>query len=351
MPSMALVYHPDYLLHETGGHPENKQRLEAIMAFLQERGYLEQIAVETPAAASPEQVGFIHEQHYIEAVARFARQGGGMWDPDTVVSPRSYDIALLAAGGAIRAVDLVLGGGVRVAWALVRPPGHHADPGEGRGFCLFNNIAIAVRHAQQQWSVRKILIVDWDVHHGNGTQAAFWNDPDILYFSTHQMPLFPGTGRAEETGGPAARGLTVNVPLPPGTGDSGYIYALENVLLPVAAAFRPDLVMVSAGQDAYFADPLANMRLTVAGFRRLARLVRDVAEEACGGKIVLTLEGGYHLRGQASAVAGIIAELAGLEDPGLADPLSPPEDTFPSRAREAVDRARAIQSPLWGLKL
>lgn len=349
MSSLEIIYHPDYLQHETGGHPENKERLQAMMTFLEQRGYLSQVGVVEPRPATPAEISYAHEENFIREMERFARQGGGMWDPDTVVSPASYDVALLAAGGVITAVDRVLEGRTRVAWAMVRPPGHHAEPGRAMGFCLFNNIAIAARHAQKQWNVQKILIVDWDVHHGNGTQAAFWNDPHILYFSTHQMPLYPGTGRVEEVGGPAARGLTVNIPLPPGTGDAGHVYAWEKVLLPLARAFQPELIMVSAGYDAYFADPLAGMQVTLAGFRRLARLVSDIAREYCGGRIVLTLEGGYHLQGLAVTIAGTIAELAFIDDVTLADPLPPPVDNLSHRAVAAADRAWAVQAPLWNL--
>lgn len=343
----ALVYHPDYLHHETGSHPENKKRLEAIMGLLAERGYLERLQVVSPQPATVEQVCLVHRKDYVERMAAFARRGGGMWDMDTVVGPASYEVALLAAGGAITAVDLVLEDRCRVAWALVRPPGHHAEPGQAMGFCLFNNIAVAASHARQIWGLERILIVDWDVHHGNGTQAAFWNDPAVLYCSFHQMPLFPGTGRIEESGGSGAMGYTINVPLPPGTGDAGYVYAVEKVLLPMAEKFKPQLVLVSAGQDGHFADPLASQRLTTAGYRLLAAAVGRIAAAWSRGRVVLALEGGYNLRTMPYAVAGIIAELAGIDDPDLADPEPPPGDNLSPAVRAQVDRAWEHHRQFW----
>lgn len=344
---MALVYHPDYLQHETGSHPENKKRLEAIMALLAQRGYLEHLQVVAPQPATEEQVCLVHGKDYVEKMKSFARRGGGMWDMDTVVSPVSFDVALLAAGGALTAVDLVMEDRCRVAWALVRPPGHHAEPNQAGGFCLFNNLAIAARYAQQRWGIERILIMDWDVHHGNGTQAAFWDDAGVLYFSIHQMPLFPGTGRVEESGGSGARGYTVNVPLPPGTGDAGYMYAVDTVLGPAAEKFEPQLVMVSAGQDGHFRDPLANHRVSLAGYRRLAATAGRIAGAWGRGRVVLALEGGYNLQTMPYAVAGIIAELAEIVDPDLADPEPPPEDSLSPLVKERVDQAWQHHRRFW----
>lgn len=307
MSRTALIYHPTYLLHDTDGHPEKKERLVAILdAIRSEKLDCEFII---PKPATEEQVASVHAKRYIDQVKAICRHGGGYLDVDTVLSKDSYDAAMMAAGGAMGAVDAVLGE-YDSAFALVRPPGHHAKTNRGMGFCIFNNIAIAAKHAQTL-GLKKVLIVDWDVHHGNGTCDTFYSDPSVLYFSTHMYPHYPGTGRADEVGEDGAEGTTVNVPLPSGTGDEGYLMAYQEILKPIAQEFRPDIVLVSAGQDPHKDDPLGGMRLTSAGFGAIAGIVKEIADSSCQGRLAASLEGGYNLRASAEAVVSEIRAFGG----------------------------------------
>jgi acetoin utilization deacetylase AcuC-like enzyme len=307
MTRTCLVYHPIYLQHDTDGHPEKKERLTAILDKIQS----EKLDIDfiTPQLATKTQVATIHGQRYIDQVKAICEHGGGYLDVDTILSQNSYDAALMAAGGAMAAVDAVLGS-YDSAFALVRPPGHHAMPNRGMGFCIFNNIAIAAKHAQSL-GAKKVLIVDWDVHHGNGTNDVFYSDSSVLYFSTHQYPHYPGTGRADEVGEDGGEGFTVNVPLPSGTGDAGYLMAYREILLPVALEYKPDIVLVSAGQDPHKDDPLGGMRLTSEGFGAIAFLVKEIANACCQGRLAASLEGGYNLQAQAEAVVAEIRAFGG----------------------------------------
>lgn len=335
----ALIYHPGCLQHDTGLHVERAERLEAILRAVQQR-YTP--ALLTPEPASLSAVCAVHDVQYVETIAALAARGGGQWDYDTVISPGSYAAALLAAGAACRAVDCVLGptgpapGGT---FALARPPGHHACRDIAMGFCLFNNVAIAARYAQQTYDVRRVLIVDWDVHHGNGTQDIFYRDGSVAYFSTHQWPLYPGTGRWSESGAGAGEGYICNVPLPPGTGDAGYQAAFAAVLLPFARRFAPDLILVSAGYDAHYADPLAQMAVSTAGFALLTQIVLDLAADLCGGRVAFVLEGGYDLDALAASVVATLECLNGDGPPrpaGAADRRLP---DLPLPVGAAIDRA------------
>ena len=301
----AIIYHPDYLLHETGNHPERKERLIAIMQLIEETGIdLRKIK---PEPASIEEIRYVHDQNYIKKVKEYSEREIPL-DPDTVLCKASYHAALLAAGGMIRAIDLAAEG--ENAFALVRPPGHHALPDRGMGFCLFNNIAIGVRHAQKI-GYDRVLIVDWDVHHGNGTEHIFYDDPSVFYFSVHQYPHYPGTGSSDETGVGEGRGYTLNVPLPAGSGDAEYADVFEKILVPAAIGFDPDIVLVSAGFDAHIDDPLSGMAVTTEGFGRMTSIVCSIADRCCGGRLAMVLEGGYDLHALSHSVVGVLDVMAG----------------------------------------
>jgi len=334
MKRTGIVYHPLYLEHETNGHPEKKERLSAILNKISsERVNVELI---TPKAATVDQVAAVHNRSYIDQVRAICEHGGGYLDIDTVLSKRSYEAAMMAAGGAMAAVDATLNG-FDSAFALVRPPGHHAMPSRGMGFCIFNNIAVAAKHAQAR-GLKKVLIVDWDVHHGNGTNAIFYSDRSVLYFSTHQFPHYPGTGRATDVGEDGAEGTKVNVPLPSGTGDEGYMMVFREILRPIALEFQPDIVLVSAGQDPHKDDPLGGMRLTAAGFGAMAGVVKEISDICCQGRLAASLEGGYNLQAQAEA---IVAELKAF---GGSVPKVGGTDL---KVAQRIEEIKKIQSTYW----
>jgi len=292
-------------------HPESHQRLEVLYRMLQDSDMQGKFAEIEPRMATLEELELIHTPSYIQMVASTAGRSFTMLDPDTYACSKSYETAKLAVGGALVAVDKVLGGELRNAFALIRPPGHHAESNRAMGFCLFNNVAVAAGYALKTHKVKKALIIDWDLHHGNGTQHSFYERADVLYFSTHQFPYYPGTGFVNEFGSGAGKGFTVNVPLSPGPGDGEYAVIFEEILQPIAREYKPEIVFVSAGFDIYYHDPLGGMQVTPEGFANLAKIVSEFAQETCQGKVVFALEGGYHLEGLRSSVKEVLRTLRG----------------------------------------
>ncbi|MFQ5640534.1 MAG: histone deacetylase [bacterium] len=310
MTKTGFFYHEDFLLHDTGsGHPERPDRLRHLMAHLSKTDLFSNLVQLDAQPADERRVSLVHPPAYIESVRKTCRSGLHFLDSDTVVCERSYDIALKAAGTALAACDAVLKGEIENAFCAVRPPGHHAEPEKAMGFCLLNNVAVAARYIQNQHDVDRVCILDWDVHHGNGTQNAFYDDPTVLYISIHQHPLYPGTGRADERGSGEAEGTTLNLPSAPGFGDKDYLDLLEGQITPVVEDFKPDFILLSAGFDAHLDDPLANMEVTEHGFAEMTKLLRALARTYCHGKLVSLLEGGYDLNALALSVEAHLREL------------------------------------------
>lgn len=336
----AYITHRDYLLHTLPGHPENAGRLERIWQVFEDTGVLADLHTPTPTPATVDQVAAVHDQRLIDRVRHVAEAGGGMLDPDTYVVPASYEVALLSAGGVITAVDAVLSGEAKNALAVVRPPGHHATPTRAMGFCLFGNVAIAARHAQAAYdSVERVMIADFDVHHGNGTQDSFYSDPSVLYTSTHQYPFYPGTGALNDIGAGEGRGTTINMPLPAGTGNEGFKMLYERVVWPAARRFKPDLILVSAGFDAHWVDPLAMLQLDLNGYAHLTRELVAMADELCEGRIVVALEGGYDLDALSYGLLNVAYALQGKDQ--IVDPLG--ELDMPQRdVSDRVDQLVAL---------
>ncbi len=302
-PRTGLLYDDIYLRHDTGpGHPERPQRLTAIMERLEKSGLLDKLVRLKPRKASLDWITTVHRPRYVENVKRSCEAEIGWVDsPDAPASAESYEIALAAAGGVLAAADAVMAGDIRNAFCAVRPPGHHAVPNQAMGFCLFNNVAVAARYLQKKHELSKILIVDWDVHHGNGTQDIFYEDPSVFYFSVHRHPFYPGSGSESETGSGDGLGFTLNVPLPGGSDDEDYERVFEKIFEPAALKFAPDFVIVSAGFDAHKLDPLGGMDVSGAQFGEMTRVVKRVAQKCCQDRLLAVLEGGYSLEGLAES--------------------------------------------------
>lgn len=334
MPGPVLLRHPSSLEHDTGSHPESARRIVAIEHALSERDWLGWDVRLSPAA-SRASIEAVHPAAHVDRIAALAARGGGMIDMDTVVSAGSYTAALHAAGGAVALVDELLGAdGARAGASLHRPPGHHATADRAMGFCLFNNVAIAAQHALDACGARRVLIVDWDVHHGNGTNDIFAARDDVLFCSIHQSPLYPGTGREDDVGyGPGA-GFTINLPVPGGSGNGVFTSLVEHVVRPLARAYAPDLVLVSAGYDAHADDPLAGCTVTDVGYAVMAASVRGMAGEL-GVPLGIVLEGGYDLGALARSVV-ITLEVVGAERA----PVVPQVALHPLAAR-ALERLAA----------
>ena len=342
MNSLGFLYDPLFLEHDTGAHPENGDRMRATMALLEESGLLAALTRIPARDATPEELALVHDPRYVSAVRQAADEGGGWADPDTLITPRSYDVATRVVGGTLSAVDAVLAGEITSAFCLVRPPGHHATPVQAMGFCLFNHVAVAAQYARTHHGLERVAFVDYDVHHGNGTQDAFYDDPSVLYVSTHEYPFYPGTGRAEETGAGAATGANINIPLPHGCGDAQYRAAFEQIVVPVLHRFRPQLILVSAGYDAHYADDLAGERLSVDGYGALVSMLRDAAADLCDGRIVFALEGGYHPVALPWSIRRTIEILTAM--PPTPDPLGPIAVAEPAGFGAMLAHVRALHA-------
>jgi acetoin utilization deacetylase AcuC-like enzyme len=336
----AVVYDPLYLEHEYPNHPESPGRLQAIVEALDASHLWGRLHRLDAQAISLDRLHRVHAPDYVRSVKEGAESGGASWrGGETYVGRRSYDAALLAAGGLTGLVEAVVRGEADNGFALVRPPGHHAYADVGEGFCLFNNIAVAARVARDELGVERVLIVDFDLHHGQGTQYVFNHDPSVLYFSTHQWGIYPGTGHFSDTGASDGAGTTVNVPLPAGMGDAMYLAVFDELLLPLAKRFRPDLVLVSAGFDTHWSDPLGSMRLTVSGYGLMAQRLVKLAADSCRGRLAFTLEGGYNHAALANGTLAILSVLLGSE---FADPLGPPPSGERPVDREYLAQLRAL---------
>lgn len=311
----GLVYEDAYLTHGEPSHPENRERLEAAVAHLKETGLWDELQHVPARPATVEEVGWVHDEDYIEEVEVISRAGGGHLDMDTYASAETYDVALLAAGGCLKAFEAMLADEVDNALCLVRPPGHHALPHKGMGFCFFNNAAIVAECALRRAHRDRVSIVDWDVHHGNGTQDTFFSRDDVQYISLHQGALYPGTGSIDEVGIDVGAGTTTNIMLPPGTEDRHYVRAFEELVVPLVAAFDAEMVVVSCGFDSHFNDPLARMCLTNTGYYIMTRMLRELAEELCEGKLLIVLEGGYDLGAMAQGTEAVARGLMGMDAP------------------------------------
>jgi acetoin utilization deacetylase AcuC-like enzyme len=304
MGRVGYVSHPAYFLHDMGpSHPESPERLRAIQVQLKNSGVWSRLYQVAPRPAERKWIELVHRPSYVDSLERRSPSSGyASLDPDTTMSSGTLHAAYWAAGGALAAVDAIMNNEIDQAFCAVRPPGHHAEADRAMGFCFFNTVAITARYIQKCYNYQKVMIVDWDVHHGNGTQHTFYDDPTVLFFSTHQYPHYPGTGRAAETGEGKGKGFTINVPLSGGQGDEAYVEIFQKVLIPAAETFQPDWVLISAGFDAHRHDPLASMALTEHGYGEMTAIVSRIAHNFAGGRLISCLEGGYHLQGLAGSV-------------------------------------------------
>jgi acetoin utilization deacetylase AcuC-like enzyme len=337
----ALISDRRFLKHFAGrSHPERPERA-AVMIAMAEELHRDAMLALSPREASPAEIELCHDPAYVAEVRHSATVPRYDFDPDTHASPDSYRTALLATGGVLTAVEAVMDGAADNAFAIVRPPGHHALAGRAMGFCLFNNVAIAARYLIRRRGLKRVLVVDWDVHHGNGIQDIFYDSPEVLYFSTHQFPFYPGTGALDEVGFGAGAGYTINAPMPATFGDNEYLRVFDEVLAPVARQYRPEFILVSSGFDAHFRDPLGGMRVTEEGFAALARRVKRMAAEYCGGRMVAALEGGYDLQGLVDSGRRVIEELGREAD----EPLAPVGDG--ERMIPIIERSHYFLARYW----
>jgi len=338
-----------FLHHETRpGHPECPERLESIYAMLATDEVKKLVAGAKPRKATKEEIALNHDPGYIGRIEKTANRGFTSLDPDTNTSDGSWEAATHAAGAVLTGIDMIEDGKADNAFALVRPPGHHAEYARAMGFCLFNNIAIGARYLSKRFGLGRVLIVDWDIHHGNGTQNAFYDSAEILYFSTHQYPYYPGSGGFDETGEKTGRGFTVNVPLSGGQGESDYLKIFQDILGPVAAAYRPEFILVSAGYDIYHFDPLGTMDVTPRGFYVMTLFLKQLAESLCGGKLLFALEGGYNVKGIAESVKQTLFALAGADvSDGQNRASSDEKRGCSAKTEDIIRKVKNVQSVFW----
>ena len=344
MGSTGVVKDERYLEHDTGVyHVENPQRLVHMYEALEDMGA--QLVHIPPRPATLEEVRAVHDPAYVERIAATDGKPPVRLDPDTVTSPRTYEIALLAAGGLLCAIDAVMDG-LKNAIALVRPPGHHAERDRAKGFCIFNNAAIGAKYALARYGFERILIADWDLHHGNGTQHTFYADPAVLYVSTHQYPYYPGSGHFTEIGEGEGRGYTINIPLSYGHNEYDYANIFRHILHPVTLQFRPQLILVSAGFDIYSQDPLGGMDVSEEGFARLTDLIMEMADEVCAGRMVVTLEGGYNLEGSARSAREVVRTMLGDQTVDRGSRRQHEDEEY-SRVRRLVEVVQTTLADHW----
>jgi acetoin utilization deacetylase AcuC-like enzyme len=336
--SVGVVEDPRYREHRgPGTHPERPERLAAVGRAIAERAAALRRLPSRPA--SDEELLRVHAWALLRQIEAAAQRAPEHLDPDTYVSAQSFAVARLAAGAAVDLARAVARDELQAGFAAVRPPGHHAERDQAMGFCLFNNVAVASEALRREEGIERLLILDWDVHHGNGTQRIFQEDRDVLYFSTHQFPCYPGSGAVSEAGQGPGTGSTVNVPLLPGSGDAELVGALRRILVPVAERFRPQLILVSAGFDAHRDDPLASLEVTREGFAEASRIVRALADDLCGGRVAVLLEGGYSPSGLYEGVSALLDALLAEETPSLAPCPAPPAG---SGLAQVIERLRSV---------
>jgi len=304
----GFVYDEDYLKHDYPDHPEKKERLVSIINHVDKEGLFKELVSLSPRRAKVEEVSLNHDPNYIQEVHDFCKSGGGFLDPDTYATEDSYDVALKAVGGVLEGIDRLVSGELEAVFCAVRPPGHHAEYAKAMGFCLFNNVAVGAHYLRKKGSAERVFIIDFDAHHGNGTQRSFYQDDSVFYFSTHQYPFYPGTGGTQERGVGKGEGFTLNVPMPAGAGDDEFLPVYENGLPKVMREFKPDFILVSAGYDLHEDDPLAYLRVSTGGIGRIVRSIVKCSKEL-GAPILFTLEGGYNLRAIGESVVVTLEEI------------------------------------------
>jgi acetoin utilization deacetylase AcuC-like enzyme len=354
MKNTAIVYSPKYLDHDSGhGHPESPQRLQAIMEGIKQTGLLKRgnCVLVNPKLASLKSLKTVHDSRYIKHVKQLSESGGGILDEETetIVSKESFKVARLAAGGALQAIDKVMAGEYGNAFVLARPPGHHAGPDYGLGFCIFNNVAMGAKHLLRDFGLERVLILDTDSHNGNGTQEIFYGTKRVLYISLHEDPTeFPKTGFSDETGQGDGLGYTINIPFPFGTGDAVYWKAMKTIALPAMSQFKPQFVLVSAGFDSHYRDTVGELSLSSKIYPMIFQAVLDLAVNVCGGRIVAVLEGGYCLSVLRKVVPAVIGQMAGHRI-RLHGRIPVLDHNVQKQAEKTLKTVRRIQSGFWAL--